>query len=65
MKMSPTYEYICRLCEIDYEEIRAITEPQKLLDCPECGETLYRKFGTLAVSFRGDGFYTTDKKGGK
>lgn len=59
--MSPTYEYICKLCDVDYEETRAINEAQIVLDCPECGETLYRKFGKLAVSFRGDGFYTTDK----
>jgi len=63
-KMSPIYEYICKACNKEYSETRGITEPQRQVDCPDenCKATLYRKFGNMAVSFKGDGFYTTDKK---
>jgi len=32
------------------------------LRCPDCDGKLYQVYGKMAISFKGDGFYTTDKK---
>ena len=61
--MSPVYEYVCQLCDINYEETRGITEKATLVECIECGELLKRVFSTPTVTFNGSGFYATDKKG--
>lgn len=62
MKM-PTYEYICRECDVQYEEIRSFDEKQKLIECIECGSLLKRVFSSPTVTFNGSGFYANDKKG--
>jgi putative FmdB family regulatory protein len=58
----PTYEYICQLCDVTYEETRGISENSKMIECIECGELLKRVFSTPTITFNGSGFYATDKK---
>lgn len=58
----PTYEYVCQLCDVTYEEICGITEKAKLIECIECGELLKRVFSSPIVTFNGSGFYANDKK---
>lgn len=62
--MSPVYEYTCKTCKAEYLETRGINDPQRETQCQSqsCQGELARKFGNMAVSFRGDGFYSTDKK---
>lgn len=57
----PTYEYICRNCEHEFEVFQSMTESAKR-KCPECGKnTLERKIGIgAAILFKGSGFYQTD-----
>lgn len=57
----PTYEYICRACEHEFEVFQSMNDPAKR-KCPECGKsTLERKIGAgAAVLFKGSGFYQTD-----
>ena len=57
----PTYDYICRSCDFEFEEFQQITAPVKK-KCPKCGELkLERLIGTGAgVLFKGTGFYETD-----
>ena len=56
----PTYEFTCITCDktltvtCKYEEIDAIT-------CPDCKESMKRSYTFGAVSFKGSGFYSTDK----
>ena len=56
----PIYEYICtnghRL--IDKRSIHDDKEPTT---CNECGEPLTQDIGQVAVTFKGQGFYSTDK----
>lgn len=59
----PTYEYVCRECDVAYEEDRSFDEPQRLVECIECGGLLKRIFSGPLVTFNGTGFYATDKKG--
>jgi putative FmdB family regulatory protein len=57
----PTYDYICRACEHEFELFQQMTEPVKR-KCPACGKPkLERLIGTGAgVLFKGGGFYETD-----
>lgn len=57
----PTYEYICRKCEHEFEEFQSMSAAP-LKKCPACGKSaLERKIGLGAgVIFKGGGFYETD-----
>lgn len=57
----PTYQYICKTCNHELEELQAITDPP-LVTCPSCGtDNLVRTVGSGAgVIFKGSGFYLTD-----
>lgn len=57
----PTYEYICRSCEHEFEAFQSMTESPKR-KCPKCGKnSLERKIGLgAAILFKGSGFYQTD-----
>lgn len=56
----PAYEFTCLPCDktltvsCRHEEIETIT-------CPECGEQMKRSYSFGAVTFKGSGFYRTDK----
>jgi len=57
----PTYDYICRACDHEFELFQQMTDPVKR-KCPKCGKPrLERLIGTGAgVIFKGGGFYETD-----
>ncbi len=57
----PTYDYVCRNCEYEFEEFQSITA-NPLKKCPKCGKMqLKRLIGTGAgIIFKGSGFYETD-----
>ena len=57
----PTYEYICKACEHEFEEFQSMSA-KPLKKCPECAKSkLERLIGIGAgVIFKGGGFYETD-----
>lgn len=57
----PTYEYICRSCDHEFEEFQSMTAAP-LRKCPSCGKSaLERKIGLGGgIIFKGSGFYQTD-----
>jgi putative FmdB family regulatory protein len=57
----PTYQYLCRDCGHQLEELQSMSEPP-LTKCPRCGkDTLARVMGSgSGVIFKGSGFYLTD-----
>lgn len=57
----PTYDYVCRACEHEFEEFQSMSA-KPLKKCPECGKAqLERLIGTGAgLIFKGGGFYETD-----
>ena len=59
----PTYEYRCKDCGHDLEAQQAFTD-DPLTECPACGGTLKKKFGSVGISFKGSGFYKNDSRGG-
>lgn len=59
----PTYEYLCRSCDLEFEEFQSIaSEPIQI--CPRCKEkNVQRKIsGGTGLIFKGSGFYITDYK---
>lgn len=59
----PTYAYACTSCGHRFDIYQAFTEAA-LTECPECGGTLRKQFGTVGVTFNGSGFYRTDSRSG-
>jgi putative FmdB family regulatory protein len=59
----PTYEYRCKDCGNDLEVQQAFTD-DPLTECPSCGGSLKKKFGSVGISFKGSGFYKNDSRGG-
>jgi putative FmdB family regulatory protein len=59
----PTYQYQCRACGYEIEELQSMSEPP-LIHCPHCHtDNLARVMGTGAgLIFKGSGFYLTDYK---
>lgn len=52
------YDYRCMGCDMVYEVQHPIGETPP--PC-ECGWDLVKLFSPVGVSFKGDGFYSTDK----
>jgi putative FmdB family regulatory protein len=57
----PTYDYACKACGHEFEELQSFSEPP-LTKCPKCKKNkLERLFGGGgAIIFKGTGFYETD-----
>ena len=59
----PTYEYECRRCGHEFEEMQSI-KASALRKCPKCAKLSLRRVirGGAGVIFKGSGFYETDYK---
>ncbi len=59
----PTYQYHCKKCGHEFEELQSITAAP-LTHCPKCQtDNLVRVVGAgSGVIFKGSGFYLTDYK---
>jgi putative FmdB family regulatory protein len=57
----PVYAYKCRDCFTPLELHQNFTD-EPLTDCPECGGTLRKQYGSVGVTFNGSGFYRTDSR---
>ncbi|MBI4199193.1 MAG: hypothetical protein HY535_01795 [Chloroflexi bacterium] len=57
----PIYQYQCTSCGHDYEVRQGFTARAQGV-CPACGGTSHRRFQSVAVIYKGSGFYTTDYK---
>lgn len=55
----PVYEYRCRACGHEVEEIRPMRSGPPG-PCPECGGELKRVYGRVGVRFSGWGFSKND-----
>lgn len=55
------YRYYCNACE-DHHDIKHSMKDDSLKVCPICGDMELRKVYTpVGLTFRGSGFYSTDK----
>ena len=57
----PTYEYRCTSCGEHLEVVQAFSD-DPLTDCPACGQRLKKVFHTVAIAFKGSGFYRNDSR---
>ena len=57
----PLYEYVCENGH-KLEQIRSIFDNEEPTQCPECSKPLRQVIASVAVSFTGTGFYSTDQK---
>ena len=56
----PRYEYQCANGHT-HIETRSIHDDREPTKCNQCGEPLTQKLGAIGVTFKGSGFYSTDK----
>ena len=59
----PTYEYACRDCGSHLEVVQSFSD-DPLTECPHCGGSLRKVFGSIGITFKGSGFYKTDSRPG-
>jgi len=57
----PIYQYECTECKEITDVVRGITESAPDPFCESCNSTLKRVYSNIGVTFRGSGFYSTDK----
>jgi len=58
----PTYTYRCENCSHQFDIYQGFTD-QPLKACPKCKKrALYKVYQASGVSFKGSGFYVTDKR---
>ena len=55
----PLYEYRCRKCGAQFENIQKFSDPI-LTKCKKCGGELEQLLSSPAIRFKGSGFYITD-----
>ena len=55
------YEYKCQQCDTMTIINRGMTEDDPGYACETCNSALTRVYSKVGVSFRGSGFYSTDK----
>lgn len=58
----PLYEFACKTCGVQSEANYPISASVQYPNCQGCGEQMVRLYNFGSVSFKGSGFYTTDKK---
>ncbi|MDQ6806816.1 MAG: zinc ribbon domain-containing protein [Actinomycetota bacterium] len=54
----PTYEYRCKKGH-DFEVMRRMSD-DPIVECEVCGAPVQKVFSSVAVHFKGTGFYNTD-----
>lgn len=59
----PTYAYACTQCGHTFDAVQSFSD-SALTECPECGGTLRKQYGSVGVTFNGSGFYRTDSRAG-
>jgi len=57
----PTYQYECAECRFSVDVVRGILEDTPDPFCESCNSALKRVYSNIGVTFRGSGFYSTEK----
>lgn len=57
----PMYLYGCRECGDERDTLHSISE-DPVIECDNCGDRMSRKPQRTSTTFKGEGFYSNDKK---
>jgi putative FmdB family regulatory protein len=57
----PIYQYLCKSCNLIVVESREVDSRDDETICDNCNVIMKRIFSSPGVSFKGSGFYSTDK----
>lgn len=59
----PTYQYACTNPDgrHEFEVVQSFTDAP-VSECPHCGTTVRKVYGSVGVVFKGSGFYRTDSR---
>lgn len=57
----PTYTYVCPDCAIDETVTHSMFDTTPVV-CGDCDVRMRKSFHAPAATFKGEGFYSTDKK---
>jgi len=57
----PTYEYKCCNCLFVFDLRRSMKDDSPVT-CPKCGKPAKQVFSSVPVFFKGEGFYSTERK---
>lgn len=57
----PTYDFQCLNCTTQVSETCAIEQMDPNPPCHNCNGTMRQIYSVPGVTFKGDGFYSTDK----
>jgi putative FmdB family regulatory protein len=57
----PIYEYLCKDCNEIFIENRSGDERDNVPPCKTCNNPTNRLYSSIGISFKGNGFYSTDK----
>ena len=60
----PIYEYKCTRCNFRFERKQSFDD-QPVTSCPQCQGNASRLFQSVAIIYKGSGFYTTDYGSGR
>ena len=55
----PLYDYKCTECSNRFD-LRQPFGSESMIACPECGSESRRQYHSMAIIYKGSGFYTTD-----
>jgi putative FmdB family regulatory protein len=59
----PTYQYACTNPEgkHEFDVVQSFTDAP-VSECPQCGASVRKVYGSVGVVFKGSGFYRTDSR---
>jgi putative FmdB family regulatory protein len=57
----PLYEFLCKTCDEVIVEVRSSDKRDQESMCQTCNTARKRLYSNIGVSFKGSGFYSTDK----
>jgi len=55
----PIYEYVCRKCGHEFEQIQKFSDPP-VQKCPSCKGKVEKKVSLSSFQLKGSGWYATD-----
>ena len=57
----PIYEYLCKDCDKIFIENKNGEDRDNVPLCQTCNNPTKRLYSSIGISFKGNGFYSTDK----